>query len=110
MREPISAPSRQRCLRGSNAASWRWRAAKPKRLVYRTLSELAATSWDSGAAPRPVDDVAPLHHGVGASVKPLLPLAPGLGSGVAEPVVVAGGALVASVQGSMFDAFEAPLS
>jgi hypothetical protein len=81
-----------------------------KRLVYRTLSELAAASWDSGAPPRPGDDVAPLHHGVGASVKPLLPLASDLGSGVAEPVVVTGGALVAPVQGSMFDAFEAAQS
>jgi hypothetical protein len=81
-----------------------------KRLVYRTLSELAAASWDSGAPPRPGDDVEPLHHGVGASVKPLLPLATDLGSGVAEPVVVTGGALMAPVQGAMFDAFEAPQS
>ena len=80
-----------------------------KRLVYRSLSELAATSGDGGVPPPP-DNAAPVHHGVGASVNSLLPPAIDLGSCVGEPVVVTGGALVAPVQGSMFDVFEAALS
>ena len=78
-----------------------------KRLVYRSLSELAATSGDAAVPP---DNAAPVHHGVGASVNSLLPPAIDLGSCVGEPVVVTGGALVAPVQGSMFDVFEAALS
>jgi len=78
-----------------------------KRLVYRSLSELAATSWDGGVPP---DNAAPVHHGVGASVNSLLPLATGLGSCVGEPVVVTGGALVLPVQESMLDVFEAAQS
>ena len=37
-----------------------------KRLVYGSLSELAATSWD-GSVPSPPDNAAPVHNGVGAS-------------------------------------------
>jgi len=80
-----------------------------KRLVYRSLSELAATSGDAGV-PSPSDNAAPVHHGVGASVNSLLPPAIDLGSCVGEPVVVTGGVLVAPDQGSMFDIFEAALS
>ena len=62
------------------------------------------------AACLPPDNAAPVHHGVGASVNSLLPLATDLGSCVGEPVVVTGGALVLPVQGSMFDVFEAAQS
>ena len=63
-----------------------------------------------GTAACPSDNAAPVHHGVGASVNSLLPLATGLGSCVGEPVVVTGGALVLPVQESMLDVFEAAQS
>lgn len=79
-----------------------------ERLVYRSLFELAAFSWEAGTVPC-AEGLAPIQYGVGASAEPLLPLAAPVSS-VSEPIVVADGAVVEPVQASMLALLEAALS